>query len=87
MYGTHYSKIITIEHNFPLLTTRGGQNTISDTNKNVYIIQNQLLYMFFTSAELYNYLNTGKRYKITGYGLRIPILNMYPNILSAKEIH
>ena len=87
IYGTRYSKTITVEHIYHFShSDRGGSNTIYDTNDNVYIVQNQILYMFFTSAELFNYFKIDKKYKITGYGWRIPILNLYPNILSVQEI-
>ena len=87
-YGTYYSKTITIENIYYYSKSqKGGLNTVSDTNDNVYVVKNNILYLFFTSAELLNYFKKGKKYKITGYGWRVPILNLYPNILSAHEVN
>jgi hypothetical protein len=35
---------------------------------------------------LFNEIDVGKTYKIQGYGIRVPILGWFPNIVSAKLI-
>mgnify|MGYP007101626959 FL=1 len=57
-------------------------NAISDTNNNVYVIQNRYLLLHFDAVETLSIIEKNKSYTITGYGLRIPFLNLYENIVS-----
>ena len=47
---------------------------------------NSLWYWKWRSTELQNKLQKGKKYRATIYGWRIGAFNIYPNIVSAKEI-
>lgn len=40
----------------------------------------------FNSSDIYGELDIGKRYRMKIYGWRIPILSMYPNIVSIQSI-
>ncbi len=42
-------------------------------------------HMKFNSSDVYGSLDIGKSYRLKVYGWRIPILSMYPNIVSAKD--
>tara|TARA_Y100000389_G_scaffold109924_1_gene107042 strand:+ start:22341 stop:22562 length:222 start_codon:yes stop_codon:yes gene_type:complete len=56
-------------------------NIISDTENNVYQIKNKALLLKFNASELLSTIESGKSYQVQGYGLRIPFLNLYPNII------
>ena len=85
-YGTKFEKIITVKEINNLYIYKSSGNFISDTNNNIYKISNSIFYLFFTSTELYDEIDSNKTYKIKGYGLRIPILGLYPQITSVELI-
>jgi hypothetical protein len=84
-YSTYFTKTIKIKSADFVRNSKYGLNIIADTNNNIYVVHNSLFYGFFEATELYKKIEIGKTYKITGFGLRIPILNMYPNIISGEE--
>lgn len=51
-------------------------------NGEVYEVANSFPVLHFTAAENWNTLEVGKSYKVTGNGIRIPILSLYPNIVT-----
>jgi hypothetical protein len=86
-YATYFEKNIKIINIFKISSYKNNsKNAILDDNNNVYLINNSILYGFFTESELYSTLNINKTYKIKGYGKRIPFIGMYPNIIDAKLI-
>jgi len=85
-YFTRFQKMITINNSDYYKSGKYGLNLVNDSNGNVYIIQNSIFQLFFTGPELYSSLKDGKQYQVNGYGFRVPILGIYPNIISAKEI-
>jgi len=56
------------------------------TDVSEYKITDQFFYGKFNSSNLYGKLEIGKTYEFEIRGFRIPILSMYPNIKSYKEI-
>ena len=62
---------------------RYKKNVIIDGNGNAYTVSNDFLMMHYTSIELYGSMEVGKSYTIHSYGLRIPFLGIYPNIVRA----
>ena len=85
-YFTKFTKVITINNSDYYKSGKNGLNLVNDLDGNVYTIKNSIYQLFFTGPELYSSLKNGKKYQIHGYGFRIPILGMYPNIISANEI-
>lgn len=87
-YSTYFTKTIQIKSiNYMKNTNNHGLNIIADTDNNIYTVHNSLYYGFFTASELYSNFTVGQSYKIKGYGLRVPILGMYPNVYSAMNIN
>lgn len=78
---TKFSKIITVKDEFIEGQYRSIINIISDTENNVYQIKNKALLLKFNASELLSKIESGKSYQVQGYGLRIPFLNLYPNII------
>jgi len=85
-YVTKFEKIITVKEVNNLYIYKSNGNFISDTENKLYKISNSVFYLFFTSTELYDKIDANKRYKITGFGLRIPILGLYPQIINVELI-
>jgi hypothetical protein len=83
---TRFDSVITIKSKMPY--SQGGgrylsvSNVVMDENGNAYSIYNVLLLMHFTSAEVWASLEEGKKYRVKGYGIRVPILGWFPNITS-----
>jgi N-glycosylase/DNA lyase len=57
-------------------------NLIGDTDGNIYAVTSNPLVLFFNSAEILNELEEGKTYVIGGYGTRVPMFGLYPQITS-----
>lgn len=84
-YFTVFEKIITVKEKDSMRTGKYGKNIISDTDGNVYTIENSMFYDFFTAMELFTKIELNQSYKVKGFGYRIPILGMYPNIIKASK--
>ena len=86
-YGCKFQKTITISHIISSYRSgKNGLNLLSDTNGNVYLVQNSLLQLFFKGPELYSMFEEHKTYEIKGYGFRNEYIGLYPHITYAKEI-
>lgn len=59
---------------------------ISDTDNNVYKIQNAIPLLHFTASELNAEIEYNTKYMVHGYGLRIPFLGIYPNIIKISKL-
>jgi hypothetical protein len=84
-YFTSFEKIITVKEKDSMRTGKYGKNIISDTDGNVYTIENSIFYDFFTAMELFTKIEQNQSYKVKGFGYRIPILGVYPNIIKASK--
>lgn len=51
-----------------------------------YEISDSIVYMRFDSSDVYGKVTVGKTYEAKLQGFRLPILSMYPNIITLKEI-
>lgn len=85
VYFTIFQKEIVIEEKNTYGSSANNQK-ISDTDGNVYVVENSLYMMQWESIELFNKLDVGKKFKVKGYGIRVPMLGIIPNIVSAEEI-
>lgn len=84
-YVTRFEKKIKIKET-NVFRGKYGLNTIADTDGNLYSVENSWFYLFFNSTELYTRFDAGNTYDITGYGYRIPLFNVYPNIIRAEKV-
>jgi hypothetical protein len=82
VYSTPFSRTITIKQKNDYSRGRSISNTVADMNGEVYEVANSFPVLHFTAAENWNTLEVGKSYKVTGNGIRIPILSLYPNIVT-----
>jgi|TARA_B100001093_G_C26140106_1_gene722948 hypothetical protein len=79
-FGTNFTKDIKIKDKYIRYRRRGSNYNIVDSEGNIYQVNNVWFKGDFNRAEDYQLLEKGKTYNVTGYGIRIPMLDMYPNI-------
>jgi len=85
IYFTQFEKEITIDEKY----TYGGKGisqSVSDKENNVYLVRNSIFYLHWESIEVFNQMNMNSKYKVSGYGIRIPILGTFPIIIHADEV-
>lgn len=85
-YFTSFEKIITVKEKDSMRSGKYGKNIISDTDGNVYTVENSIYYEFFTAMELFTKIELNQPYKVKGFGYRIPFLGIYPNIIRASKV-
>ena len=79
-YTTHFEKTITIKDKYTRYRRHGSNYNVVDENNNIYQVGNVWFKFDFNRAEDYNKLEKGKKYKVEGYGIRLPMIDMYKNI-------
>jgi hypothetical protein len=79
-YTTKFEKTITIKEKFTRYRRKGSNYNIVDTDNNIYQIGNVWFKFDFNRAEDYTKLELNKTYKVKGYGIRMPVLDMYKTI-------
>jgi len=79
-YSTKFEQNITIKHKYIRYRSRGSNYNIVDTNHNIYQIGNVWFKFDYNRAEDYERIEINKTYKVKGYGIRVPILDMYKTI-------
>lgn len=83
---TKFEKVITLKSEFTHTAYKYGNTFVSDQNNNVYKIHNNALLLSFNAVEMLSMLEKGRTFKITGYGVRVPWLGLYPNIISVTNV-
>lgn len=84
--STKFTKTITVKHNNIMNIQKQIYNFVVDQDNVVYVIDNRYPLLHFNAAELMSTVKVNKTFNISGYGLRVPFLELYPNILSMNEI-
>ena len=79
-FSNHFSRTITVKEKTNYGVARSVSNIIMDTNGNVYTVMNMYLVLNFNAANDFASLEVGKTYHVSGYGISIPFLQMFPNI-------
>jgi hypothetical protein len=85
-FFTKFQRVIIIKEDFIVGINKQILNLISDTNNNLYVIDNKFLLLNFDAAETLSKLEKGKSYRVTGYGIRIPFFDMYQNITTCTLV-
>ena len=87
VYATPYERTVIIVEKYNYAAGSGRSlsimNTVSDDSNRIYRVGNCLPLLHFTAAEVLLSISAGSKYKLKGYGFRVPILGWYPNITSA----
>ena len=79
-YSNYFSRTITVKDKTNYGWGRNVSNIIMDTSGNVYTVQNMYAVGNFNAANDFALLEVGKTYHVSGYGISIPFLQMFPNI-------
>jgi len=85
-YTTPFEKVITIDEKYTYAKGSVGSQSVSDKEGVVYAVKDSLYYFHFQSAEVFNKLNVDSKYKISGYGRRVPVLGLFPIIIKATSV-
>jgi len=59
---------------------------LSDEKSNIFRVRNSYWYGQFFSTELWTGIQPHKTYNISGYGIRIAAIGVYPNITHATIV-
>jgi hypothetical protein len=79
-FGTQFTKNITIKDKYIRYRRSASNYHVVDVEGNIYQIRNVWFMADFNRAEDYQTLEKGKIFNVSGYGIRIPFLGMYPSI-------
>jgi hypothetical protein len=79
---TKFNKKITVKDKYIRYRKKSSNYHIVDSEDNIYLVDNLWFIADFNRAEDYNKLEKGKSYNVSGYSLRVPVLDMYPKIYS-----
>lgn len=79
-FATHFKKDITIKDKYIRYRRSASNYNVVDTNGKIYKVGNVWFKGDFNRAEDYQRLEKGKSYNVSGYGIRVPLLDMYPSI-------
>lgn len=67
-------------------TGDGSEYRIYTENCGTFVVTDSIVDGRFDSADVYQKIKAGKTYDMTLRGPRIPILSMFPNIISLQEV-
>jgi hypothetical protein len=79
-FANPFSTTITIKEKNNYSAGRYMKNIVMDTTGKIYTVDNMYLVVNFDAISKYSALEPGKTYHVSGYGITIPFLQMYPNI-------
>ena len=83
---TYFEKEITVSNKYVRTTRRSSRYHVVDQNDENYRINNLWFKGDFNRGDDYGLLKEAGTYKVKGYGIRVPILNMYKNIYSVEKV-
>lgn len=83
-YNTQFEETITVTNKYHL--QRASRYHVVDKNDNNYRVSNVWFKGNFNRGGEYGKILKGNKYKVKGYGIRVPVLNMYKNIYSVVKI-
>ena len=91
IYGISYraskdTKEITVDEKWIKYHNDDAKYLFSDTNGNVYSIEDSLWLWLWNSSDRYASIKANSTYQVTTYGWRIPFLSWYPNAAYIEEI-
>ena len=87
--STKFTKTITIRKNYMRnrSSSKGDEYFVTDTNNVIYQVDNLWFAFDYNRADDWTNLMVGHTFKVTGYGVRVGYLDMYPIINSIKKIN
>ena len=86
VYTTQFRKQVTVVDRGVVGIGKSVYTTVTDDNGQVYFITNQILLLHLKSMEVAGILKNGSKFEVTGYGMHIPDIGIYQNIVSARKL-
>ena len=83
-FNTQFEKTITVSNKYHL--QRASRYHLIDQNNENYRVTNVWFKGDFDRGYRYGMFLEGNTYKVKGYGIRIPVLNMYKNIYNVEKV-
>jgi hypothetical protein len=77
---------ITIKEKWTKVINERGLYLFSDTNDNVYSIQDTFWHLDYSSANRYAMIECGSTYRIWLFGVRMPFFSLYENAYRIEKI-
>tara|TARA_Y100000748_G_scaffold303393_1_gene308346 strand:+ start:10828 stop:11190 length:363 start_codon:yes stop_codon:yes gene_type:complete len=81
-----FEKEIVVKDKYIKNSGRSSSKIVVDENNNAYVFEDAILLGDMNSLDDYNKIEKGKKYKISGSGIRITYLSLFPVIYEVKEI-
>ena len=85
LYGTEQQHEITIEEKWTKQHGNDMKYLVSDTDGNVYTIEDCIWLWKWDASNRYASIDEGKTYDVTLIGWRIQVLSWYQNIVEIEE--
>jgi hypothetical protein len=83
-YSNYFSRTITIKEKISYGMGKYMQSVVMDTTGAIYTVHNMYLVLNFDAINDYAMLEIGKTYRVSGYGISIPFLQIFPNIIQVS---
>ena len=83
-FNKHFEKTITVSNKYHL--QRASRYHVVDTKDENYRVTNVWFKGELSRGDKYGMMKEGEKYRVKGYGIRVPILNMYKNIYSVEKM-
>lgn len=85
-YTTRFETTINVSNKYIRTTKRSSRYHVVDKKGENFILDNVWFKGDFNSGDNYGLIEEGKKYKVKGYGKRIPVLNMYRTIYNVEKV-
>lgn len=85
-FTTSFEKVITVQEKYTRYRKGGSNYNVVDTDNTIYKLDNVWFKGDFNRADEYVQFKIGKKYKVKGFGKRVPFLNMYKKIYEVKLV-
>ena len=85
-HTNHFEKVIVIKEKYTRYRKKASNYNIVDENGTLYKIDNVWFKGDFNRADEYAKIEENKKYRVKGYGVRLPFLGMYHKIYDVKEV-
>jgi hypothetical protein len=83
---TGFETTITVSNKYIRTTRRSSRYHVVDKKGENFRVDNNMFKGDFNRGDDYGKLEDGKKYKVKGYGIRVPVLNMYRKIYSIEKV-
>jgi len=85
-YNSAMEKVITVKEKWVKYYGGGAKYLFSDTEGNVYSVEDSWLLLKFDASDRYAKLEAGKTYRVRLYGWRIRLLSWYQNAVEVEPM-